>query len=64
MQDYGLEKYVAGAAVVLLALVGLFMARLAADAVFHYTGLALFLFMVLFGFRLIARYTGTKSGVA
>ncbi len=64
MQDYGLGGYVLGLVVLLLALLGLFMASLAVDPVFHYTGLALFVFMVLFEFALIARHTGRKTAHA
>lgn len=64
MQNNDVGAYALGAVVVLLAVLGLFMASLAADPIFHFSGLALFVFMVLFGFRLIARTTGRKQRAA
>lgn len=64
MQNNDVGAYLIGAVVVLLAILGLFMASLATDRIFHFSGLALFVFMVLFGFRLIAQVTGRKRRAA
>lgn len=50
-----------GAAMGVLALIGLFMAGRARDDVFYGTGLALFLFGVGFIFVLIHRYVGRRG---
>jgi hypothetical protein len=49
----GIERWVMGVLVALIALVGLFMASRAHDNVFMATGLVFFLFGVLFIFGLI-----------
>lgn len=58
MNDHGLGIFLLAAIVVLLAVGGLFFASRAVDAGVELAGLLLFGFMTLFGFGLIARYTG------
>jgi hypothetical protein len=50
--------FILGGVAGLLALLGLFLASAAQDGVFYGTGLALFVFGVLFVFVLIARHVG------
>lgn len=58
MHDSGLGVLLMSLLVVALAFVGLFMASRAVDGAVEMAGLALFAFMTLFGFGLIARHTG------
>lgn len=54
----GIGKWIMGSAMGLLALIGLFLASAASDGTMYGVGLLLFVFGVLFIFRLIGRYTG------
>jgi hypothetical protein len=58
MQGDSIGPWILGAAMGLLSLFGLFLASAAHDDVFYGTGLALFLFGILFIFGLIHRYAG------
>jgi len=58
MNDHGLGVLLLSVIVVLLALVGLFLASRAVDGGVELAGFLLFGFMTLFGFSLIARNTG------
>jgi hypothetical protein len=58
MRDDGIGPWVLGGVMVLLGLVGLFLASAAKDDVIYGSGLALFVFGVLFVFGLIHRYVG------
>ncbi len=53
--------WIFGAAMALLSLLGLFMASFATDAVFHATGLGLFLVGVIVIFLLIRRGTPPRK---
>ncbi len=55
MMHQGDGKWIFGAVMALIALIGLFMASRATDATLYWTGLAFFLFGVLTIFALIAR---------
>jgi hypothetical protein len=57
-QEETIGPWVLGAAMGLLALIGLALASAAEDTVFYGTGLALFVFGVLFIFGLIHRHVG------
>jgi hypothetical protein len=58
MQGDSIGPWILGGAMGLLSLFGLFLASAAHDDVFYATGLALFLFGILFIFGLIHRYAG------
>ena len=58
MNDDATGSWVLGAVMGLLSLVGLLMASRAVDTIFYGTGLALFVFCVLFIFVLIHRNVG------
>jgi hypothetical protein len=58
MRDDGIGPWVLGAVMGVLSLIGLALASAAEDRVFHGTGLALFVFGVLFVFGLIHRHVG------
>ena len=58
MQDQGFGPWLLGGVMALLSLFGLGMASAAEDTIFYGTGLALFIFGVLFIFGLIYRYVG------
>ena len=58
MQDDLIGPWILGGVMALLSLFGLFVASAAHDNVFYGTGLALFVFGVLFIFGLIHRYVG------
>ena len=58
MRDDNIGPWILGAAMALLSLFGLFLASAAEDRVFYGTGLALFVFGVLFIFGLIHRDVG------
>lgn len=58
MRDESIGTWILGGTVALLGLSGLFMASAAHDPVFYGTGLALFVFGVLFVFGLIHRHVG------
>lgn len=62
MNDHGLGLFLLSAIVVLLALLGLFLASRAVDGGVELAGFLLFGFMTLFGFSLIARNTGNGPG--
>ena len=57
----GSGKWVMGAFMALLAIVGLLMAGRAQDSVFYFVGLLFFIFGVAFNFALIGRYSGRSS---
>ena len=57
-RDGAIAPWLLGAAMGLLGLIGLGLASAAEDGVFYGTGLALFLFGVLFVFGLINRSVG------
>jgi hypothetical protein len=57
-RDASIGPWILGGVMALLGLVGLFVASRAEDDVFYGTGLALFLFGVLFIFGLIHRHVG------
>jgi len=56
-----LGPWILGGIMGLLGLFGLFLASGAEDRVFYGSGLALFVFCVLFIFAMIARYTGGRD---
>ena len=58
MRDEGIGSWILGGAMALFGLLGLFLASAAQDDVIYGTGLALFLFGVLFIFGLIHRHVG------
>lgn len=58
MQQDTIGPWVLGGVMALLSLLGLVLASAAEDTVFYGTGLALFVFGVLFIFGLIHRYVG------
>jgi hypothetical protein len=58
VQKDPLPSFVLGGVMVLLAMVGLFVAAAAQDGVFYATGLGIFLFCVLFVFVMIHRQVG------
>jgi hypothetical protein len=58
MRDDTIGPWILGGVMALLSLFGLFLASAAEDRVFYGTGLALFVFGVLFVFRLIHRHAG------
>ena len=58
MRDEGIGPWILGGAMALFSLLGLFLASAAQDDVIYGTGLALFLFGVLFIFGLIHRHVG------
>jgi hypothetical protein len=58
MNDDAMGSWVLGAVMGLLGLLGLLMASRAVDTIFYGTGLALFVFCVLFIFVLINRNVG------
>lgn len=58
MQDQGFGPWLLGGVMALLSLFGLVLASRADDTIFYGTGLALFMFGVLFIFGLIHRYVG------
>ena len=58
MRDDSTGFWILGGAMALLSLCGLFLASAAQDSVFYGTGLALFVFGVLFVFGLIHRHVG------
>ena len=58
MRDQGFGPWLLGGVMALLSLFGLGMASAAEDTIFYGTGLALFIFGVLFIFGLIYRYVG------
>jgi hypothetical protein len=58
MRDEGIGSWLLGGAMGVLSLCGLFLASVAEDQVFYGTGLALFVFGVLFIFGLIQRHVG------
>ena len=58
MGDDGIGPWILGGVMALLALFGLFLASAAKDGIFYGTGLAFFVFGVLFIFGLIHRYVG------
>jgi hypothetical protein len=58
VQEDSIGPWVLGTAMGLLGLIGLALASAAEDTVFYGTGLALFLFGVLFVFGLIHRCVG------
>ncbi len=57
-----MAAFVTGAIMGVLSLVGLFLASRAQDAAFHFFGLLLFLFGVIYIFTLIHRHTGHPPG--
>lgn len=58
----GTGKWIFGACMTLIALIGLAMASRAVDDVIYFVGLLLFVFGVLMNFWLIGRYVGrTKA---
>ena len=61
MNDHGLGLFLLSAFVIVTALAGLFLASRAVDGAVEFAGLALFCFMTLFGFSLIARATRPVS---
>jgi hypothetical protein len=58
MRDDSIAPWILGGIMGLLSLCGLFLASAAQDNVFYGTGLALFVFGILFIFGLIHRYAG------
>jgi hypothetical protein len=58
MRDDTIGPWILGGVMALLSLFGLFLASAAKDHVFYGTGLALFVFGVLFVFGLIHRHVG------
>jgi hypothetical protein len=58
MRDDSIAPWILGGVMGLLSLCGLFLASAAQDNVFYGTGLALFVFGILFIFGLIHRYAG------
>jgi hypothetical protein len=58
MRDDTIGPWILGGVMALLSLFGLFLASAAEDRVFYGTGLALFVFGVLFVFGLIHRHAG------
>ncbi len=58
----GIGKWLLGAALGLLGLIGLVIASGATDRVFYWTGLVLFLFSVVFIYGMINRYAGGRRG--
>lgn len=58
MQQDSIGPWILGGIMALLSLFGLAIASAAEDRVFYGTGLALFVFGVLFIFGLIRRYVG------
>jgi hypothetical protein len=58
MRGDSIAPWILGGAMDLLSLCGLFLASAAQDNVFYGTGLALFVFGILFIFGLIHRYAG------
>jgi hypothetical protein len=63
MRDDSIGPWILGAVMGLLSLFGLFLASAAQDSVFYGTGLALFVFCILFIFGLIHRYAGRQTTV-
>jgi hypothetical protein len=63
MRDDNIGPWILGGAMALLSLFGLFLAGAAQDSVFYGTGLALFVFGILFIFGLIHRYVGRQAAV-
>ena len=55
-----MEKWILGACMAVVALLGLIMASKAADPMIYYFGLGLCLFGVLFNYGLIARNSGKE----
>jgi len=58
MRDDGIGSWILGGVMALLSLFGLFLASAAKDDVIYGTGLAFFVFGVLFIFGLIHRHVG------
>ena len=58
MRDDSIGSWILGGVMALLSLCGLFLASAAQDRVFYGTGIALFVFGVLFIFGLIHRHVG------
>lgn len=57
-----MAAFVTGAIMGVLSLVGLLLASRAQDGAFHFFGLLLFLFGVIYIFTLIHRHTGQPPG--